>query len=319
VRARTKTSTIPGATLVRRLSRIVAASCAISLATHDVFGQELEPGAYSLSPVGVNILVVANTTNHGDVAFDPSGPIQQAKATINTTGLGFVRTLSLAGRSATVGVAFPYTSGQLEGLYLGQFEEVWRVGFNDPRLRLGINVSGAPAMKLKEFASFQPKTTLGASLLVVVPLGENDPAKLINLSPNRWAFKPELGLSHYAKPWTFEAYAGVWLFADNSSFLVNKTRSQKPIGSAQLHLTYTIKPRMWLAFNVNGYAGGRTSVDGIENDDLQQNSRVGATFALPLSRRQSLKIGYSRGAIATIGGKFDAIALTYQFLWGGGL
>ena len=46
------------------------------------FGQELEPGAYSPSPVGMNIAVVALTYNTGELTFDPSGPIDNARADI---------------------------------------------------------------------------------------------------------------------------------------------------------------------------------------------------------------------------------------------
>jgi len=40
---------------------------------------------------------------------------------------------------------------------------------------------------------------------------------------------------------------------------------------------------------------------------------------LPLNARHSLKLAYNRGAFTTIGAGFDALAVAYQFLWGGGL
>lgn len=48
---------------------------------------------------------------------------------------------------------------------------------------------------------------------------------------------------------------------------------------------------------------------------LQQNVRVGLTFALPLTRAQSLKFQYTRGAITRVGGDFTSLAATYQFRW----
>ena len=118
--------------------------------------QELEPGAYWPIPAGLNIVTVVNSFNWGDLAFDPSAPIDEASATINTTAFAFTRAFSLAGRSANAGVVLPVVGGHLEGLYLGEPAEVGRFGLGDPRLRLAMNLYGAPAMTPKEFASYPP-------------------------------------------------------------------------------------------------------------------------------------------------------------------
>ena len=118
--------------------------------------------------------------------------------------------------------------------------------------------------------------------------------------------------------WYVDVYGGVWLFTENTDF-VGQVRRQSPIGSSQLHLAYTIRPGMWVAFNANFFTGGRTEVEGIQNFDFQRNSRVGATLSLPLDRRQSLKFSASTGASSTVGADFDAFAVGYQVLWGGGL
>lgn len=279
-------------------------------------GQELEPGAYSVSPIGANIIVVTNALMGGDVTFDPSLPIEDAEATIDTIVLAYVRSLDFFGRSANAGFVIPYGIGHVEGLYIGGFTEVDRSGFRDPAVRFAFNLYGAPAMDLKSFASYRQKTNVGVSFVAALPLGEYDSTKLINLGSNRWAFKPEVGLSRALGKWTLELYGGVWLFTDNTDFFSGKTRSQDPIGSAQVHLLYTFRPRLWAAMDANFYAGGRTSVDGRLNQDLQKNSRAGITVAVPLDPRQSLKFSYSRGAYTTIGADFHALAVGYQYLWG---
>jgi hypothetical protein len=267
----------------------------------------------------VNFLVVSNNFSGGDVTFDPALPVEDASATINTTALVYVRTMHFFGRSGNASVALPYSIGHVEGLYLGEFTTVDRSGFRDPQFRFALNVYGAPAMSLKEFASYRQKTNIGVSLAVVAPLGEYDPEKLINLGSNRWAFKPEVGLSRAMGKWTLELYGGVWLFTDNDDFFGGRTREQDPIGSFQLHVLYTFKPRMWIAVDANYYTGGRTTVDGKDNLDLQKNSRLGVTFSVPLDHRQSLKFAVSGGAYTSIGADFTAFVAGYQYLWGGGL
>src|SRR5688572_16150927 len=82
-----------------------------------LISQELDPNAYSTSPVGVNILALTNNLSSGDLSFDPTIPIEEAKATINTTALAYVRSLNFLGRSSNLGVVLPYTLGNLEGRY----------------------------------------------------------------------------------------------------------------------------------------------------------------------------------------------------------
>ncbi|RYZ42631.1 MAG: hypothetical protein EOO71_07185, partial [Myxococcaceae bacterium] len=57
----------------------------------------------------------------------------------------------------------------------------------------------------------RPAPIVGVSLLAVAPTGEYQPDKLINLGSNRWAFKPEIGLSYPIGRWQADAYAAVWL------------------------------------------------------------------------------------------------------------
>ena len=277
--------------------------------------QELEPGAYWPIPRGLNIVTAANSFNWGDLAFDPSAPIDEGSATINTTALVFTGTFSLAGRSANAGVVLPVVGGHLEGLYLGEFAEAGRFGLGDPRLRLAMNLYGAPAMTPKEFASYVQRTIVGVSVTVAPPLGQYDSTKLINLGTNRWSIRPELGLSLTYGQWVVELMAGVWVFTDNTEFFGGRTRAQDPIAATQVHLTYKLKRDMWLAADANYFTGGRTTIGGTENADLQRNSRIGATFSSGLGGGQAIRLAVSRGAYTTIGSDFTSIGASYNYAW----
>ena len=277
--------------------------------------QELEPGAYWPIPAGLNIVTVVNGFNWGDLAFDPAAPIDEASARINTTALSFTRAFRLAGRSASAGAVLPIVAGHVGGVYFGQAAEAGRFGPGDPRFRVATNLYGAPAMTPKEFASFQHRTIVGISFTVAPPLGQYDSAKLINLGTNRWSFKPEVGFSQAHGRWVVEAMAGVWLFTDNTNFGGGNTREQDPIGAMQFHLTYKFQRTMWLAGNANYFTGGRTTIGGRQNLDLQRNSRVGATFSRALSGGSAIRMAVSRGAYTTIGGNFTSVAVGYNYAW----
>lgn len=294
---------------------LLAAGLALMLVPARAWAQELEPGAYWPLPRGLNIATVVNNLNWGDVAFDPALPVDDAEATINTTGVAVARAFSLAGRSANASVMLPIVAGHLDGFYRGEFTNVDRFGLGDPRIRIAVNVFGAPAMVPKAFASYQQRGIIGISLTVAPPLGEYDATKVINLGTNRWSFKPEIGLSRTSGQWVIETAAGVWLFTDNTEFVGGRVREQEPIFAAQVHVTYKFNRATWLAADANYYTGGRTKVGGTLNLDLQRNSRVGLTFSRGLTRRQAIRASVSKGAYTTIGADFTSVAVGYNFAW----
>ena len=151
--------------------------------------QQLEPRAYSVSPVGTNVVVFAYGRSAGDLSFDPTLPIEDGKANINAPSVGYFRSFNFLGRSANLALAVPYLWGSAEGRLAGEFQAITRSGLPDTGLRFGINLVGAPAMDLKEFVNYRQKTNLGASLVVVAPAGQYDPNKLLNIGSNRWAFQ----------------------------------------------------------------------------------------------------------------------------------
>jgi hypothetical protein len=291
----------------------------IFVAVRSASAQELTPGAYTPAPIHVNFVGVQNQFNRGDVTFEPSLPVTDARATINTTVAQWGRTMNLGGRYGNIVVAVPFVAGHLEGLYLGEFQQIDRAGFADPQVRAAINLYGAPALPLKEFVRQRRRAVVGASLSMTAPLGNYDSARAINIGTHRWAFKPEVGVSRTVARWTFEGYAGVWLFTANDAFRGTGVRTQEPLFTTQFHVEYAFRPRLWLAFNSNFYSGGRTTLNGTVNLDFQKNSRVGGTLSVPAGLRNAFKFAVSRGAYTTIGADFTSLSVGYQYTWGGGM
>ncbi len=99
-------------------------------------------------------------------------------------------------------------------------------GFANSAFRLSVNLYGAPALTLKEFADWEQDLIIGASFRVVAPWGQYDDTKLVNIGTNRWSFKPEVGLSKAIGPWTLEGTAAATFYTDNNDFFGGKTLSQ---------------------------------------------------------------------------------------------
>lgn len=280
--------------------------------------QSLEPRAYANAPAGLNFLILGYAYQQGDVLLDPSVPLKDASVEIHYSVLGYARSLDVWGKSGKIDMIIPYAwlSGKA---ILGEEERSRRVsGFADPALRFSVNLYGAPSLSLEEFKSYRQDTILGVSLQVTMPLGQYDSDKLANIGTNRWSFKPEVGLSQALGRFVLETSAGVTLYTKNHDFLDGMTREQDPIYSLQGHLIYNFPRGIWAALNATYYTGGRTSIDGVEGDDLQKNWRFGATLALPLNLLHSIKLYASTGVYTRTGDKFDLVGIAWQYRWMGG-
>lgn len=277
--------------------------------------QEMQPRAYLPAPVGLSFFGVTYSNNSGDLLFDPSLLVEDGRVNANIATLAFGQTLGVVGRSAQALVILPYVNANLNGRLEGDQTHLYRSGLADVTMRYAMNIYGAPAMHRKEFASYRQKTIVGASITVFAPTGQYDPVRLINISSNRWAFKPEIGFSRAVGKWDFEGAGGVWLFMANDRFSGSNVRKQDPLGSFQAHLVRTLPHRIWLAADGTFFTGGRTQINGKDLSDYQGNTRVGATFGIALTPRQALKLAYFRGAITRIGGDFSSLGIAYNFIW----
>lgn len=151
------------------------------------------------------------------------------------------------------------------------------------------------------------------------PFSQHDPSRLVSIGTNRWAFKPEVGVSKAVDRWTLETKAAVTLYTDNTNFFGGSTRSQDLVLSWQGHVAYDLGRGAWASFDVTYFTGARTTIDGTLKNDLQQNWRIGGTVAVPVNARNSVKFYASSGVSARTGNNFDLVGLVWQHLRGGGL
>ncbi|UCE42054.1 MAG: transporter [Candidatus Aminicenantes bacterium] len=302
------------------LGLIVMISLASFVISPAAQAQALEPRLYSNLPAKMNFLIVGYGYSQGDVLVDPTLPIEDINARIHLPILAYVRSLNILGHSGKLDVVLPFAwlsgSGKVEGGDQTLRRKI--SGFGDPLVRFTVNLHGAPALPLKEFVAYRQKTVVGFSFQASVPLGQYDPSKLGNIGTNRWMFKPEIGLSQALGRWILEASAAVNFYSTNDNFWGGKVRKQNPILSVQGHAIYNFRSGAWTALDITYYRGGRTTVDGEAKNDLQTNWRLGATLALPINRRNSIKFYGSTGLYTRTGTNFDAVGMAWQYRWGGG-
>lgn len=279
--------------------------------------QELSPRAYWPTPNGTNVLALVYQYSSGDVVTDPSLPVAGVDSEIDVYLMSYQRTFSLWDRTTSMLVNVPYSEGSTDGFFEGMPVQRNVAGLADVRARFAINLKGAPSMDGAGFQALRrnPRTIVGASLLVQIPTGEYEDDKIINLGTNRWSLKPAVGIIVPLRPTLlFEAEVGVWFFGDNDEFL-GETRKQEEILSTEFHLIKRIRPGFWASLDANFYLGGRTSIGGREKKNLQRNSRLGATLTFPVKGRHALRASISTGAVTETGGDFEVVSFTYAYAW----
>jgi hypothetical protein len=289
--------------------------CVVCLLSYYANSQELDPRAYAALPKNLTTIAVGYGFSRGNVLTDPSLPVSNLKVSLQSLTGVYLHTFALAGKLARVQVSLPFIQifGKLQ--INGHDTSGSRNGFGDARIRLGINLTGAPALGRKEFTHYTQKTIVGVSLITVLPTGLYHTDKRINTGSNRWALKPEVGISKRIKRVYAEAYAGVWFYSDNNKYLVNKTLHQEPVLSVQGHASYYFKNLMWVSLNMTWFNGGKTLIDDTAQGDLVDNWRAGATWSVPIAKGQSLKLQFHVGAFTASGYDYNAVSLAYQHIF----
>lgn len=288
-------------------------AAALLMASLQIAAQELEPRSYVNLPVGETFMVLGAVRSDGDVSPTPSSPLQEADLTIDVGVIGLAHSFALAGKSAKVDMVAGRTCYEGSGIFLGEFVEGRRCEYIDPSARLTWNFYGAPAMPLEDFMQWQPGLVIGTSLQVVAPVGTYNSDNLINAGSNRWIVRPGLGMSFRTGRWHYDISTTVKFFETNTDFFGGNRLEQDPLYALQFHLVRYFNKGRWISLNGNFYSGGENKQNGVDVGDRQENSRWGATFAMPLSRHHSIKLYASTGVVTRIGSDFDTYGIAWQY------
>lgn len=293
------------------------------VATLRSYGQGLSPRAYVVSPIHSNAVTLTYSLQDGNIVFDQGLPVSDSHGRIGTEIFSLFHSMDFFHRSANINASMPYSIGHFNTVLNGEPLSLYRSGLAPTSVRFSVNLFGAPAMTPQEYLRWHQKTLVGVSLTVSTPTGQYDPGRFVNIGGNRWAFKPEVGVSRRWGRVVLDVYGAVWLYTPNEDFWRNdpgtvppNRQTQAPMAATELHLSYDVKPRMWFSLDGNYWHGGTTSVNGTATPTtLQANSRLGATGALPVGRHQSLKFSFSRGTYITFGGDYTDFSAAWQYSW----
>ena len=283
--------------------------------------QDIEPRRWSHLPIGANFAGAAYAYTTGDISLDPAIRIENGQFDVQTIAVKYLRSFELLGKSARVDLAQPYQFGHWSGLLNGVPASTARSGFANTSLRFAVNLIGAPPLKGKEFAEYRAtkadgETVVGIGLGLQLPTGQYYSDKLINLGDNRFTFRPQLGAVHNWGKWSAELTVQTWFYTGNDDFFNRGELEQNPLYTADANLIYTFRPGLWVAGSVGYAGGGRTSVNGVSNNDKASGLGFGFSLGLPISRAVGVKLFYigNRTQVGT-GQDSDTFAAAISVMW----
>lgn len=286
-----------------------------------VRAQDLEPRRWSHLPVGQNTVGLGYIYTEADIFFNPVLKITDGTARINKLGLTAFHSFDLAGKSARFSLLLPYQSGRWEGNVDGEFRIIHRRGAGDPRLRLSVNLYGAPALKGTEFEQYRAQhptnTVVGASIAVTVPLGKYCDDCLINIGHNRWSLRPQIGVVHTRGPWSFELTGSAFVFSDNDNFIDHAVLKQKTLYAVQTHFIYSFRQGLWASVSTGYGTGGQIYIDQIKTNYKVDNWLWAASIGLPIGKTQSVRLTWLSGRTQNLVGRdSDNLLLNWSIRWG---
>ena len=281
-----------------------------------IYAQDLEPRFLSSVPTSTNFTGIVYGYSSGDILLNAQ-EIEGLKASLNTLAAFYGRSFKLFNKPGKFDVVVPYSFGNLNALVSGVDSTVNKNGFGDISFRVSMILVGDRALSLKEFAKREKKKfKLGTAFKIKAPLGRYDETKLINLGANRWGFQLKVASSYaITKRIILELHIDSWFFTENTSFFNGNTLKQKPLLSTQLHVAYIFGPKFWASASVGQVAWGETSLNGVAQDNNQENSKYSLTTSYKIGKKSSLKASVTNGLYTGGGADFTTALLGYTFVW----
>ncbi|CAM3708937.1 transporter [Rahnella bruchi] len=235
-------------------------------------------------PDDINILFGYYNRIDSNTSIDSSLPINNASVDANLYILRYARSFNFGGQTAGIQILQPVAdiTTSADGA-LTSDNTPSRHGIGDTQLAFVYNLFGAPALTTEEFRRWTPGTFLTTAIWVTAPTGEYDKKKLLNIGGNRWVIKPELAFGYPAGPFWIEINPMISFYEDNNEYLGTHRLAQKPLYAAEGHFSLTLNPALWISLDSTLSKGGETRIDGVLQDNEQQNVLLGASVGFMLS------------------------------------
>jgi hypothetical protein len=296
---------------------VVIAAC---LAARPLYAQFTDPRTYTVAPVVLNQIELDYAYAHTSASLDPSLEVVGAHVVLNTGVLSYTHNFSALGHLSWIKATLPYASvsGSVAGTDLARSEN----GAGDASFELAALLTGGKALSPEQFATYESAMTVGMSLTVSAPTGEYEPDRLLNLGSHRWSFKPEFAVSIPFGPeqkWVVDGYINAYFFTDNTEYHGVEVLRQEALPGIEGHLSYSPTSSFWASLDLRYSFRGDTVVDGLDQNNTQQNLTVGSEASWSANDHNSLMLVFAKAVVHQNAPAYTGIALKYVYSWGTGI
>ena len=279
-------------------------------------GQFNDPRAYENSPIGTNQLELGYAYVHANASLDTSLVVPGAKFDVNQGIVDYTRYFGFLHRLMWVEAGVPIAG--LSGSISGTKIQGSTTGAGDSSYSVAVLLKGGPALTAEQFEHYQPATTLGLSLTMTAPTGSYQSNKILNLGSDRWSLKPELAWSHpfgHEQKWEFDAYGNVSFYTDNTAYHGREILRQDPLPAVEGHLSYSFTDKIWTSLDTRYSFRGTTAVNGVPQDNAQQNLILGAEMNISLNPQNTLIFEFAKALVHNNGPAVVGFSVRYDYTW----
>jgi hypothetical protein len=283
---------------------------------HWAWAQFTDAHSYDNTPVGTNQVELAYSYVHANASLDTALIIPGAKLDLNQGMVSYARYFGLFHRLMWVEAGVPVAglNGSISTRIQGS-----TTGTGDSSYQAAMLLKGGPALTVEQFENYRPTTILGVSFTITAPTGLYRANKILNLGADRWAFKPEFALSHpfgAEQKWQFDAYANVYFYTDNASYHGREFLRQEPLPGFEGHISYSFNDRLWASLDTRYSVRGTTFVNGIGQNNAQQNFVLGSEMNVSINARNSLLFEFAKPLVHQNGPALVGFSVRYDYTWG---
>jgi hypothetical protein len=235
---------------------------------------------------------------------------------------GYARSFTLFNRSALAAALLPAGRISGEASLFGKTFSQNTSGYGDPTLEFVVSLIGPPPIKnIPDAMRYEPGFSLDLLVDLIVPIGEYDNEKALNLGQNRWYGRVGAPIVWQLGSWvpgrrtTLEFLPSVWFFGDNDDFVGHRL-STDPKFQLEGHLTRDFHQDLWGSVDMTLLSGGQSSIDGESGEDLDMLG-LGFTLGYHINDNIQLTAGYmaSVNDSAPTDLRMDVFKLSLVFGW----
>jgi len=143
--------------------------------------------------------------------------------------------------------------------------------------------------------------------------------RALNLSANRWAFKPEIGLvKGFGEKFFLDLIVNGEFYTDNddfgSAFLPTRLEQDPTVGF-ETHLSYDITKQWFISLDYYYVYGGETTVAGVSQNDTQSNHGLGLSLFWGIGSNNQLMVEYRDDFSVRSGAGTNQLTLRWAYFF----